>query len=450
MSAPPGTTDGAIVYHQVVKRTRALCEDELCPPTTIWERVKNRRLLIIFAVVLVDMLSFSIVLPLLPYLAKSIGASATQIGLLTAMYPLAQMVAAPLLGRLSDRVGRKPVLILSILGTAGGFVVLAVAQFLPILFISRFVDGITGGNISVAQAYIADVTEPKDRGKALGLIGAAFGLGFILGPVAGGLLSGISYSLPAWVGAGLALANAAAVAFVLPESLSVDDRARLAARERRHAFDPRALFDALGHKRVGPLLWIRLATGLSFSIFETSFALWALAALGLTSQANGMVLGYVGVLSVFVQAFLIGRLTARFSDDRLILFSLALAGVALALWGFVPNLPLLIVLMPALSVGLAVTNTITTSALSKAVHHDEVGGMLGLQTSIQSFTRIPAPILAGFMIERVSVWSPGLLGGLVTLLMVPVAWLTLCIRPGSRACAEQELPEDGHVALDAD
>ncbi len=329
-------------------------------------------------------------------------------------------------------------LILSILGTAGGFVVLAIARFLPILFVSRFIDGITGGNISVAQAYIADVTDPKDRGRALGLIGAAFGLGFILGPVTGGLLSGISYSLPAWVGAGLALTNAIVVMFLLPESLSIEDRARLAARERRHAFDPRALLDALGHKRVGPLLWIRLATGLSFSIFETSFALWALAALGLTSQTNGIVLGYVGVLSVFVQAFLIGRLTARFSDDQLLLYSLGIAGTALLLWGFVPNLPLLIVLMPALSVGLAVSNTIMTSALSKAVHHDEVGGILGLQTSIQSFTRIPAPIIAGLLIDKVSVWSPGLGAGLLTLAMVPFAWSALCVRPGREGCPEDE------------
>ncbi|KAF0207304.1 MAG: MFS transporter [Actinomycetota bacterium] len=144
-----------------------------------------------------------------------------------------------------------------------------VARFLPILFISRFVDGITGGNISVAQAYIADVTDPKDRGKALGLIGAAFGIGFILGPVTGGLLSGISYALPAWVGAGLALANALAVLFLLPESLSTDDKVRLAARERRHAFDPRALLDALKHKRVGPLLLLMPALSVGLAVTNT-------------------------------------------------------------------------------------------------------------------------------------------------------------------------------------
>ncbi|MDP2234575.1 MAG: MFS transporter [Actinomycetota bacterium] len=404
--------------------------------------MKNRRLLIMFAIVLVDMLSFSIVLPLLPYLAGDLGASAAQIGMLTAMYPLAQVFASPILGRLSDRFGRKPILVVSILGTTVGFVVLATARLLPILFVSRFIDGITGGNISVAQAYIADVTDEKERGAALGLIGAAFGMGFILGPVTGGLLSGISFALPAWVGAGLALTNALVVIFLLPESLSAQDRSRLRDRPKRRVLDPRGLAEAFAHKRVGPLLAMRTATGLGFAIFETSFALWAIAALGLSPQANGAVLGYVGVLSVIVQLVVIKRLTSRFSDDGILLWSLATAAVALALWGFVPNVWMLLVLMPALSVGLAVTNTVLTSALTKAVHRDEVGGILGLQTSIQSFTRIPAPVIAGALIGFGPVWSPGLLAGVTVGAMVPYAYLKLCWRPGAPACVDEDIAQE--------
>lgn len=403
--------------------------------------MRDRRLVIIFGVVLVDMLSFSIVLPLLPYLAKELGASAIQIGLLTACYPAAQVFGAPLLGRLSDRFGRKPVLVISILGTSAGFVVLALARLLPILYISRLVDGLTGGNISVAQAYIADITDEKSRGKALGMIGAAFGLGFILGPVTGGLLSRFGYAVPAWVGAGLALANAAAVLFILPESLSASDRARLARRARKF-LDLSGLKAALGHDRVGPLLTIKFATGLSFAIFETSFSLWALNALGITAQVNGAILGYVGLLSVFVQAFLIGKLTARYSEDGLILFALSTAGAALAVWGFVPNVPLLLLLMPALSVGLAVSNTMITSALTTSVHRDEVGGIMGTQASIQSFTRIPAPVIAGFLIQRVGVWAPGALAGVVALSMVPYAYQKLCWRPGNQACDIDEYVRD--------
>jgi len=396
----------------------------------------NRRLAIIFAVVLVEMLAFSIVLPLLPYLAGEIGASAFQIGLLAAAYPLAQIFGAPLLGGLSDRIGRKPVLIASIIGTGLSFVVLALARALPILFVSRLIDGITRGNISVSQAYISDVTDPKDRGKALGMIGAAFGIGFILGPVTGGLLSGISYTAPAWAGAVLSLVNLVLVSTLLPESLTAEDRARLSAR-RRPLFDLAALRAGLAHHRVGPLLTIRSATTLSHAVFETSFALWAIAALAVSARTNGLLLGYVGVLSVFIQAFLIGKLTKRFTDDSLLLFSVTLGGVALLLWGFVPNVGLLVLLMPAISVGLAVTNTVMTSALTKAVDRDEVGGILGIQTSIQSFARVIGPIAGGFLLERAPVWSPGLLAGILGLAMVPFAYKALCIRPGRRACEEE-------------
>jgi len=398
--------------------------------------MRKHRLAVIFFVVLVDMLSFSVVLPLLPYLADSLGASKLQIGLLTAMYPLAQFFGAPVLGRLSDRFGRKPILLISIAGTVLGFVVLATARLLPILFLGRLLDGITGGNISVAQAYITDVTTPEERGKALGIIGAAFGLGFILGPVTGGLLSAFSYSAPAWAGAILALINIVFVFTLLPESLSDEAKARLAARPRR-GFEFKALTAALSHFRVGPLLGIRFFTGISFGIFESGFSLWALAAIGLTARTNGFVLAYVGILSVIIQAFLIGELTKRWSDDKLILGSLILAASALTAWGFVGNVPLLLLLMPALSLGLAVGNTVTTSALTKAVHHDEVGGILGLNTSIQSLTRIPAAFIPGALLQYSTTWSPGVLAGVITAGTAVFAARTLCWKPGQGACDEE-------------
>lgn len=400
-------------------------------------RMRDRRLLIIFAVVLVDMLSFSIVLPLLPYLAKDLGATAFEIGLLSAMYPVAQFVGAPILGRLSDRFGRKPVLILSIIGTMVGFVVLATARVLWILFLSRTLDGLTGGNISVAQAYISDITKPEDRGKAMGMIGAAFGLGFILGPVTGGLLSGISYSAPAWLGAVLAAVNVALVAILVPESLTAEVKARLAARARK-MFDAGGFMDAMRHKRVGPLLTIRFLTGISFGIFESGFALWAIAALALTARATSFVLAWVGVLSVFMQAFLIGQLTKRWSDDGLLLASLSVGAIALAVWGFLGNVWVLVALMPVISFGLAVSNTISTSALTKAVHQDEVGGLLGVNTSIQALTRIPAPVIAGALIQYTTVWAPGALAGAVTAASALFAFATLCWRPGASACTEDE------------
>lgn len=401
--------------------------------------MRDRRLLIIFAVVLVDMLSFSIVLPLLPYLAGDLGATPFEIGLLGAMYPVFQFLGAPLLGRLSDRFGRKPILLLSVAGTVLGFVVLATAKSLWILFLSRALDGITGGNISVAQAYISDVTKPEERGKALGMIGAAFGLGFVLGPVTGGLLSGISLTAPAWLGAALATVNLVLIGLLLHESLTAEDRARLAARIRKARLA--AFLEAVRHRRVGPLLTVRLLIGISFGIFESGFALWGIAALDLSPSTNAYILAYVGILSVFMQAFLIGKLTARWGDDGLLLTSLSVAAVALALWGFVPSIPPLLVLMPALSFGLAVSNTISTSALTKSVHRDEVGGILGVSTSIQAATRIPAPIIAGALIDYTTVWAPGVTAGAVTAAAAVFAYATLCWRPGAQACevAEEDL-----------
>ncbi len=401
----------------------------------------KRKLFTIFSVVLVEMLSFSIVLPLLPYLAVDLGASASQIGLLAATYPIAQLIGAPLLGKLSDRYGRKPILLASIVGTGAAFVVLATAHSLPILFVSRFIDGITGGNINVAQAYISDVTTEKNRGRALGMIGAAFGLGFILGPATGGVLASINYSLPAWLGAGLEVMNIVLVSVLLKESLTTADRARLALKPRKF-IDFQGLRNSLTHHRVGPLLTIRTFSSLSFGIFESGFALWGIAALALTVGQNGLVLAWVGVLSVIMQAFFIGKLTDRFSDDNLILAALAIAAVSLGIWGFIPNLWLLVLLMPAISVGLAVTNTVTTSALTKSVARDEVGGILGVQTSILSFTRIPAPIIAGVLIERSAVWTPGVLAGLLVGSMVPYAWRKLCVTPGKAACELEELPAE--------
>ncbi len=390
--------------------------------------LKDRRLLIVFGIVLVDMLSFSLVLPLLPYYAEQFGATPIITGLIFSAYPLMQVIAAPFLGRLSDIWGRKPVLLLSVAGTMGALLMLGFARSLWMLFASRMLDGVTGGNISVAQAYMTDVTSEADRGKAFGLVGAAFGIGFILGPVTGGLLSGVNQQLPAFVAAGLAGINLLLIAFVLPESLSAERRAQVKA-EPAKGFALRELGTAVRLPRVGPLLAIRIVTGFTFAVFEGGFALWAAESIGLTAQQNGLVLGYVGILQVAIQMGLIGPLTRRFSDARLIVGGTSLAAFALVVWGFVPNVWVLVAIMPLLSVGLAVTNTILGSALTKAVYPDEVGGVIGLSTAIGSLTRVPAPFVAGALLQTAGGWAPGLLAGLMTAAIVPFGYQRLIRRP---------------------
>jgi MFS transporter, DHA1 family, tetracycline resistance protein len=395
--------------------------------------MKNKRLLIIFGVVLVNMMALGIVVPLMPYLAGKVGASEFEIGLLIASYPLAQLVGAPVLGRLSDRYGRKPVLIVSILGTAVGFAILALAGSLSLLFLSRIIDGLTGGNINVAQAYITDVTDRSERGRALGLIGAAFGIGFVLGPTSGGLLSGISYSAPAWLGMSLSLLNVMLVVALLPESLSTCARKRLGELKRK-ILDIAGARDAFSHPRVGPILAVRAATGVSSAIYETMFALWAIKALSLSARDTGLLLAYVGILSVLVQGVAVGRLTKRFSDDALLLTGASTAGASLILWGFAPNVVVLVLVMPFLAFGLGVGQTVMTSALSKAVDSDEVGGILGIQASIMSLTRVAAPVIGGFLLQNAPAWTPGVVAGALTLAMLPYAWRTLCVAPGRDSC----------------
>jgi len=389
--------------------------------------VKNRRLLIIFAIVLVDMLSFSLVLPLLPYFAEKYGASTALTGLIFSSYPFMQVIAAPALGRLSDVWGRKPVLLLSIGGTACALVLLGLANSVWMLFASRMLDGITGGNISVAQAYMTDVTAEKDRGQAFGLVGAAFGIGFILGPATGGLLSNYGQMVAPFTAAALAVGNLLLVTLVLPESLSPERRAMVKA-EPAKGFGLHELGTTLGLPRVGPLMSIRIVIGFTFAVFEGGFSLWAAHSLGLTATQNGLFLAYVGVISVIIQMVLIKPLTRRFSDEQLISWASLLAGVMLVVWGFSPNLIVLAAIMPFLSLGMAVSNTIIGSALTKAVYPDEVGGVIGLSTATGSLTRIPAPFVAGLLLG-VTNWAPGVLAGALTLLVVPFAFQRLIRRP---------------------
>jgi DHA1 family tetracycline resistance protein-like MFS transporter len=259
-------------------------------------------------------------------------------------------------------------------------------------------------------------------------VGAAFGLGFIIGPLTGGLLAVYGAHVPAFVAAGLAGVNLLLVTFILRESLSVQRRAEIAAAPA-HGFNIHELASALRLPRVGPLMWTRIIIGFTFAVFEGGFTLWASTALGLSARDIGLVLAYVGVIQVIIQMGLIGPLTKRFRDPQLIVGAIALAGVMLLLWGVSPNIWTLIALMPFLSLGMAVANTIVGSALTKAVYPDEVGGIIGLSTSVGSLTRIPAPSVAGLLIQAVGVWAPGVLAGLLTVAAVPYAYGRLIRRP---------------------
>ena len=390
--------------------------------------MQNRRLLTLFLIVFIDLLGFSLILPLLPFYAETFGATPFQIGLLVAAYAAAQLVGAPLLGRMSDRFGRRPVLLISLIGTFIGFLILGFANSLWMLFASRLLDGFTGGNISVAQAYITDVTDEKDRAKGLGLLGAAFGIGFIIGPAVGGSLSVYGFAVPAFVAAGLSFISILGVIFFLPESLTAEARAKL-KKNAKQEISLRNLWAAINRPRVGPLLNIRFFYGLAFATFQTIFPLYAQYKLGLDARNTGFVLTYVGILVVFVQGFLVGWLAARFNEYRLIFLASFLMMIVLFAWALVPNLIALLIVLAPLAVAAGVLNTLLNSTLSKAVYPEEVGGTLGLSASLESLTRVISPTAGGILIGSLGTWAPGVVGGLIMLGTVSYAWRRLIVKP---------------------
>lgn len=379
----------------------------------------NRYLFSIILVVFIDLLGFSLIIPLLPYYAQTFNASDTIIGLLLASYAAAQLIGAPLLGRASDRFGRRPILLISIFGTFLGFLLFGFAKSLTMLFASRILQGITGGNLSVAQAYITDVTDAKSRNRGLGMIGAAFGLGFIIGPALGGLLSGISYSVPAFVAAGLSFINLLLIAFWLPESLTPEKRAQLTQKKPSFSFG--GLLEALRHPLTGPLLITRFLYSLAFVILQSIFSLFALKRFDMSVVATGFVLTYVGIVSVVTQAWLVGKLSQKFKDTILIESGLLMLAAGLLVWAFAPNVPILVFSVTPIALAGGLLNTIVPSALTKTVGPQEVGGILGLSTSIESSTRVISPLLGGFLLERISYWAPGAFGAL--LLFVTFAYV---------------------------
>jgi MFS transporter, DHA1 family, tetracycline resistance protein len=377
--------------------------------------------LLIFMTVFIDLIGFGIVIPILPLYAKSplFGASPAAIGWLIGSFSLAQFAFTPLLGGLSDRVGRRPVLLFSVLSTSLAFLTMGLAESFWVLLAARIFDGVTGGNIGTAQAYIADVTPPEERAKGLGLIGAAFGLGFIFGPAIGGILSGhFGLSGPFYFSAALAFVNAVLIYFFLPESLR--ERSREPIRPGAHF---RGVFRAVRRPELKPLVLLFFVVTLAFGTYQSTFSLFAEGQYGYTPKRIGYLFAYVGVIGAVVQGGLVGRLVKHVSERALMLAGLVVMAATFFVMPFVAAPGAILVVLGLMSVGGALAGNLLPAQISRRAAGTEQGSVLGVTQSVGSLARFIGPVWGNFLLGAFSPGAPFVACGVLAVVALVLSWL---------------------------
>lgn len=434
------------------------------PPENSKDKLDFKRIFPIVIIVLVDLLGLTIIIPLLPIYAASFGASALWIGLITAIYPMMQFIGAPILGGFSDRFGRKPVLIVSQIGTFIGFIILGFANALPVILLARAIDGISGANIAAAQAALTDTTTEKTRTQALGLIGAAFGLGFIIGPIIAFIalaLSGNDYRAPAFVAAGFSLLSITLTTFLFKETLPKEKRNEQATIGHQKGIT-RQVFDALRQPKLGILYTIIFLQQLVFFGFESLITLFTLNRLGMNASSNTVLFVYVGIIIVMVQGYYLGKWSRRFGERKLLYAGLGLLASGLIMTAITPlvtvpwysqdaiveemnanadgaasgenistgiegtSIPLpadgnngwlglawLLIAMIPTSIGGGMLSPSINSMITQNVPAAEVGSALGVSASLVSGANALSPLLGGVMFQTLGSTAPFLLGGFV-------------------------------------
>jgi DHA1 family tetracycline resistance protein-like MFS transporter len=388
----------------------------------------TRPLVIIFLTVLVNLVGFGIIIPLLPFYAETFGASPLVIGLLFASFSVCQLIASPVLGHWSDTWGRRPVLIFSLLGTVVSFVMLAIAHSLAMLFAARIVDGLSGGNITTARAYIGDIATDENRAKYFGLLGAAFGLGFIIGPGLSGLFSHISYTAPIWA-ASLITVVATLLAWLwLPETVH---------RVHAVAGSPwRALRELGTRANLRILFLVDLLYWASFAVYQSTFALFGARRFGFDAGHIGYILAVFGVLGVIVQGGMVGPIVARLGEKRTLMTGLlitTLSWIAAALAHSVPFF--LVTLVPA-ALGLGLCTPSLVSLVSSAAGRHEQGRVQGAAGALESLGRTLGPVWGNGFLQ---VFGEGWAYGSAAVVLLGAAALTTRYQPARREAASDPL-----------
>lgn len=378
----------------------------------------SRPLVVIFLTILVNLIGFGIIIPLLPFYAQTFGASPLAIGLLFASFSVAQLFASPLLGHWSDTWGRRPVLILSLLGTVVSFVMMALAHSLAMLFAARVVDGLSGGNITTARAYIGDIATDENRAKYFGLLGAAFGLGFVLGPALSALFAHISYTAPIWAAAAITLLATLLAWVWLPETVhrvaAVAGSPWKALRELGTRANLRVLF------AVDFLYWA------SFAVYQTTFALFGARRFGFDATHIGYILALFGVLGVIVQGALVGPVVKRLGERRTLAIGLVLAAVS---WGgsaLTHSVPFFLLMLVPSAFGLGFCNPTLVSLVSAAAGRHEQGRVQGAAGALESLGRTIGPVWGNGLLQ---VAGEGAAYGSAALVLLATAALATRYQP---------------------
>lgn len=388
----------------------------------------RRALTILFLTVFLDLVGFGIVIPLLPLYAEEFGASAIAVTWLMAIYSLMQFALAPWWGQLSDRHGRRPVLLIGLFGSALSYLLFGLAGTLAGLFIGRMLAGVMGANIGVAQAYVADVTRPEERARGMGMIGAAFGLGFIFGPAIGGALSYFGPAVPFFAAGALAFGNGILAIAWLPESLSVDRRVveqpGLGARWE--------LFLSLIRRVDMAVLYLAFfLITFAFAGLEATLSLWADRRWEFTAAEVAYLFTYLGIIVTIVQGGLVGPLVARLGERSVAIFGAACFALGLALLPFAPSLSLLALALALLGLGQGAAMPAVAALISHHAPSTSQGRLLGISQSLSALGRVIGPVWGGILFSRLGIEAPYLSGALIAAATALV--LVLGLRAGAAA-----------------
>ncbi len=369
-------------------------------------------LVVLLITIFIDVTGFGMVLPLLPYYAATFGVGSTALGVLVASFALMQFISSPILGQLSDKVGRRPILLASILTSVASFAFFASANSFWGLLLSRVVAGLAT-EISVAQAYIADITEERDRAKGMGRVGAVHGAGFIIGPALGGFLSPYGFAAAGWVAAFLAMVNLGFVFFFLPESLDLRQKGERSTTRRGLLASLRR---ALSRPWMGSVLLILFSMSFAFSAFPVIMPLFAMTFFGLGSVEMSFFFVYTGLVQIVFQGIVVGQIASRIGEAKMIAVGLAVMAASVFLLMFFPSLVMFLILITITFLGIGLVSTAIPSYVSKITPVTERGGIMGVTQSVSSIARVPGPIVAGVVFEYAGVLAPFLVSGV--LLMV--------------------------------